>query len=176
MQNVLKLLEILGSEAEFQGAVKLHKIAYLAQSFGLGPSEVFNWHLYGPYAPSLAARLDELNDLQAVTIETTGPGEPDKFRLTEQGRRLRDFLRERESRNPNLEEFARRLHGGWSRADLEIAASIEYLMRHGRTREQAIEEMSQLKPHIGQDAVLRAAESLDALREEVEGMDIVRRG
>jgi uncharacterized protein YwgA len=168
MQNWLKLLEILGSKAEFEGAVKLHKIAYLAQSLGLAPSEAFAWHLYGPYAPSLALRVDELRDMDALEVTKTVPGAPDKFRLTEVGKALRNFLRDREGENLALENFARQLHDEWSREELEIAASVEYLVRHGRMREQAIEEMSQLKPQFGEAAVRAAVEKLDALRAEVE--------
>ncbi len=169
MQNWLKLLEIIGSKQEFEGAVKLHKIAYLAQSLGMAPSERFGWHLYGPYAHSLAARVEELNLMGAVEVESTDhPGAPDQFRLTPLGRQMLALLGAREGENAAVRQLARRLHDGWNREELEIAASIEFLVRNGRTGEQAIEELAELKPQFDQAAVRAAVGKLDLLREEVQ--------
>ena len=165
MQNWLKLLRIVEATDEFSGAVKLQKVAYILQSLGRVPGEQFRWHRFGPYSPSIASRLDELEDMGALSIERPETaGVAHSFRLTECGRSIIEVLGD-EADAP-IGELARELYE-WSREELEVAASIDYLRRHGRTSDEAIEEVKSLKAGISADVIDTAKQKLQDFRDTV---------
>lgn len=135
-ENLLSLLKIAG---EIDGRTKLQKIAYILKNNGVNFEEDFKYHYYGPYSGDLQLELDELIDNDVIIEKGSNPY---LYRLNY------DYFRQIDESNlkdkKELILFLTKQHY----RDLELVATIYYLLNQGYTGKALVNKLKILKPNL----------------------------
>lgn len=165
-ENYLKLAEVVEHLGEVRGRTRLQKMIFIAQSLGHPFDEAYQFHLYGPYSPELAAELEAMKGfrlLQETPYMSQGyteyrytvvPTEVNALRrnnchliLPEETRRLLTHLNQESTEN------------------LELLASLLYFQRCGYDRRETLyERMGVWKPKFTREQIDVGLEKLENLK------------
>lgn len=153
--SLLCLIIDSGDGKSIRGKVRLQKVAYFCQYLGWSLRD-YRLHHYGPFSQTLA---DTVVDAKAGGVISWDEEEPHTFQLTDYGREVMELFvknaceRDRVSKTRRL---AQRL-SGWSRVDLELAATIDYVANGSRmTRGVLLDKVSAIKPAYAKGKVEQA--------------------
>ncbi len=141
----LRALEALGIKpnmSAFNDRLRLQKIVYLLQQFGLQTHWGFNWYVRGPYSPELAHEAFERGGLDFHGVE-----------LTERDKHAINVFREKMD--------AREI----SPIELETAAAILFIRKHTSdpktmTESELVAQVLEEKPHLAPNVVKKWARIL----------------
>ena len=125
----LLCLAVKSSRGSGVGRSKLQKMIYFADRYLDWDVGDYKMHYYGPYSRNLISTLKTV--LGELIEETTTDSGPCRYSVTEQGGQfLADFAEYAcdEDRIRRAEELFGEL-SEWSREQLEIAATIDYVQR-----------------------------------------------
>jgi uncharacterized protein YwgA len=144
LKTTLAVLEELGISRNmfsFQQRLRLQKVIFLLQQYGLQTHWGFNWYLRGPYSPALAHELFE-----SLRMDISG------FQLSDRDLRAIEKLRK------NLDVTRA------TPSELEAASAILYLRRaknqFGYDLSDLIEEVKHQKPLLPLSLIKRTARKL----------------
>jgi uncharacterized protein YwgA len=139
--RALNELTIKADMSSFRERLRVQKVVYLLEQFGLQTRWGFSWYIHGPYSPSLAHELFERG---SVDFKTQDLGEREKRAIT----RLREKL------NP----------GEMSASELEAAAAIVYITKASQgsilSEAQLVSRVKREKPHLQESVVRRYVKKL----------------
>lgn len=141
--EVLRLIDVAGGSVA--GRKKLQKLVFLAQQRGWPFTEVFRYHLYGPFSEQLANEIEEMKAFGFVTEEKqAGQGGALCCSLTEQGR---DLLKRYS--NSTLSQACKNLVAEMSKYDsrrLELIATVLFLLKCRISMKGIFAAIETLKP------------------------------
>lgn len=152
----LLCLIIDGGEGKaVRGKVRLQKVAYFCQYLGWSLRD-YRLHYYGPFSQALA---DTIVDAEASGLINPGKEEPRMFRLTDYGREIMELFAENaceQDRVDKTRRLAQRL-SDWSREELELAATIDYVANGSRmTKDALLDKVDAIKPAYARDSIAQA--------------------
>lgn len=141
--EVLRLIDFAGGS--IAGRKKLQKMVFLAQQRGWPFTEVFRYHLYGPFSEQLAIEIEEMKAFGFVTEEKqAGQGSALCCSLTQQGRSLLEKYA-----NPALSPMFKHLIAEMSQLDsrtLELLATVFFLLKCHVSTDEMLDSIKSLKP------------------------------
>ena len=129
------------------GRTKLQKMIYFADRYLGWNVEDYRLHYYGPYSRNISLTLKTVR--RALVKETVPDHGPYKYSVTERGEQfLADFAKNAcdEGQIRRTAELFDEL-SQWSREQLEIAATIDYVQRRnpGLSRDDLLERVRAIK-------------------------------
>ena len=142
--QIVLLLKFFKAAKEVQGRKKLQKMIYLLQVKGYPFNQKFDYHYYGPYSGELAdqvALLVESGRIKERT-ETTFSGYQTYNYVYNEGNQ------EVWPNDANLDrEFVGDVHrlNELEARDLELFATVAFLLQEGKTREYIMSKLPSLK-------------------------------
>lgn len=139
--RALSELSMKADMSSFRERLRVQKVVYLLEQFGLQTRWGFSWYIHGPYSPSLAHEL-----YQRRSVDFKGQ------ELSERERRAIAKLREKLSPRE------------MSASELETAAAIIYITRASQeailSEDQLISRVMQEKPHLQESLIRRYVKKL----------------
>lgn len=131
--GVLRRLNASSSMAAFDDRLRVQKVVYLLQRFGLRTKWGFSWYLRGPYSPGLT---------HAIMDTTPAPLAESQFD--------RDTVRA-------IEKFEQHIGQDPSVTDLEAAASLLFIANQMKepwhSKDELVNEVLGLKPHLDRSRI-----------------------
>ena len=128
-----------------KGKVRLQKVAYFCQYLGWSLRD-YRLHHYGPFSQTLA---DTVIDAKSEGLVVWGKEEPRTFQLTDYGREVMELFVENacdQDKAGKTRRLAQRL-SDWSREDLELAATIDYVANGSRmAKGRLLDRVASIKP------------------------------
>lgn len=140
LARIQQLIEECGGTID--GRKKLHKLAYLCQRAGTDLDQVFKFHYYGVFSPSLAQDVETATDWHLIDEEPSSEG----FHLSLGKEHLPDLYRVAGQETVGL-EVAKELTGQAPQM-LEALTTILYLYDQGYEPARLYEKLVELKPHL----------------------------
>ncbi|MBI3966542.1 MAG: hypothetical protein HY329_12990 [Chloroflexi bacterium] len=140
LARIQQLIEECGGTID--GRKKLHKLAYLCQRAGTDLDQIFKFHYYGVFSPSLTQDIETATDWRLIDEAQCNEG----FHLSLGQERLPDIYRVIGQETVGLEvakELARQ-----SPQMLEALTTILYLYDQGYVAARLHEKLEELKPHL----------------------------
>ena len=165
--GLLCLIIDSGNGNEVVGRASLQKIAYFCQYLGW-PLRDYALHYYGPYSQTLA---ETLADAESSGLISQSGGEARRLRLTDAGREALELFVERVFDPDRVGRTRRlaRLLSDWTRTDLEIAATIDYVASGSRMkRGDLLGKVRSIKPAHRKDRVEKAHAAWKKLVRDME--------
>lgn len=135
-KNLLSLLKIAG---QIDGRIKLQKITYILKNNGVNFEEDFKYHHYGPYSGDLQLKLEELIDNNVITENGSNPY---LYKLSDDYSMQIDESDLKDKKELIL--FLTKQHF----RDLELVATIYYLLNQGYTGKALENKLKILKPNL----------------------------
>lgn len=159
----LLCLAIKNSHESDAGRTKLQKMIYFVDRYLDWKVGDYRLHHYGPYSRNISLTLKTVRE---ILIEETVPDRgPYRYSLTAQGGQfLADFAGQcAEGRIRRVEELFGEL-SGWSREQLEIAATIDYVQRGNPdlSRDTLLERVQTIKDNFSPNSINDAYDQWDA--------------
>ena len=153
--GLLCLIIDSGKGGVVTGRVRLQKAAYFCQYLGW-PLRDYRLHYYGPYSQTLA---ETVADAESSGLISQSDGDPRRFSLTDAGREVLVMFVEKACDRDKVDK-TRRLAGalsGWPRADLELAATIDYVASGSSlSKGDLLDKVRSIKPAHRMDSIARA--------------------
>lgn len=125
---VLNATEVPISVQDFGARLTVQKAVYLLQEAGIEMGYPYTWYIRGPYSSRLAEDLSYLADLEQLETE-----EVKAYTLGEKTRAIVDRVKEL---------VAPRLEPGARAKQLELVASVLFLIRTGQARPTEHDKLS----------------------------------
>ena len=139
--RVLNELSFKADMSSFRERLRVQKVVYLLEHFGLQTGWGFSWYIHGPYSPSLA---HELYDYGNVDFKRQELGERERRAIT----RLKEKL------DPSA----------MTAPELEAAAAVVYITRASQGsllgEAQLVARVRREKPHLQESIVRRYVKKL----------------
>lgn len=150
-----------------RGKKKLQKIVYIAQRLGYPFGQGFVWYDYGPYSPTLALEMQELEENGLVRAVATRRGEypTTSYKLLSRGKEYLELFGSDDVPASSFDQLAKQLHELRSGYNLELVASIMYWEVYGLSRNESIKRVLKEKPQYegNRKALLQAIADLEAI-------------
>lgn len=142
--NFNKLISLLKSVKTINGRTKFQKMIYILQNKGLGFSEKFKYHYYGPYSTGLQLEIEELVD--RGIFKESGEGFSFKYELNDE---LTNDIEIEHEITENAEFISYLVSQDYQ--ELELVSTIYYLKNSGYNTENLIKgKLNILKPHLSE--------------------------
>ena len=166
--GLLCLIIDSGEGSVVSGRVRLQKAAYFCQYLGW-PLRDYRLHYYGPYSQALA---ETVVDAESAGLIRQSEGYPRRFSLTDAGREVLNLFVDKVCDKDKVDRTRRlaRLLSAWPRADLELAATIDYVANGSRlSKGDLLDKVRSIKPAHRKDSI---AGAYAAWKKLVRDMDI----
>jgi uncharacterized protein len=157
VENVARMVRLNGGR--IVGKTRLQKTAYFLEALGVGFGLEFDYHHYGPYSEELANLADDAKALGMLDIQPQRSLDGAEYSIfVDKGGGIDDDKRD-ETRRAVL-----RVLESYPAVELELAATADFLEKHGYGP-RAWDEMRYRKASkISADRVARARRLLDNLK------------
>lgn len=156
----LQLAEMVNWAGTLETRKRLQKVIYLLKVYGWNVQADYTLHHFGPYSVEVARVTDQLVQADLLEEQTVlnGVGNQFSYRLTEKAKSQLQQLQSKPDviQMAAFRDVAIELLGEDLRT-LEIASTLAYFVKSGKTWEEAIDSTAQFKKIPSNGATMNSA-------------------
>jgi uncharacterized protein len=159
LDDIVRIIRLNGGR--IIGKTRLQKTFYFLEALNLGCGFEFSYHHYGPYSEELANSANDARALDMIDIDWRESQEGAEYAIfSDKGGRIEVDEERNESRRAVL-----RVLSGYSAVELELAATADFLEKHGYGGEAWSETRRRKFRKISEEGITRGKQLLRELRE-----------
>jgi uncharacterized protein len=147
------------------GKTRLQKTVYLLGEYGPGFGFDFTYHHYGPYSEDLADATEDARVLQMLTVDWSASQDGTQYAIFKAAAVARHSGEEAADQE---RQRLLRMMKGYSAVELEIAATADFLKKHGYRQDPWSETRRRKGAKFTPQRAQRADELLSALAQSCQ--------